>query len=87
MVITLKNSAKSNPFENSEQLKTTKENKMTHGFGLKSINKTVNKYNGIIKQSYDNELKMFKTVVLIKITDFENIDDITSLPPDFRTDF
>ena len=66
-VITLINSCRTNPFSKQDgTLITTKPDKIRHGFGLKSIRKTVNKYQGDMMQYYDNETATFHTVITLK---------------------
>lgn len=49
------------------KLLTTKENKSTHGFGIKSIERIVNEYDGNINFSFDNETMKFTLTVVFKI--------------------
>lgn len=74
-VITVVNSCKENPFLKngspdkimSEQiLPTRKKQKSSHGFGLKSIRKTVNYYNGDIQMYYDENNNSFHTIITLK---------------------
>lgn len=65
-VIIVSNSCDKNPqFSNSELPITTKSNKRLHGFGLKSVKKTVKKYDGDLAFEYDAMLN--KTVVTVMI--------------------
>lgn len=44
-----------NPFDNSHNLKTTKDNSdYMHGFGIKNIQETASKYGGTLKNDYSN---------------------------------
>ncbi len=52
--IFMKNSIDNPVLKNNRSLKTTKENKMYHGFGTKNINKIINNYNGIINYFEEN---------------------------------
>lgn len=49
------NTVKENPFKNSHELQTTKADKKIHGFGIKSIQDTAEKYNGYLKNCYMDE--------------------------------
>ena len=52
-----------NPFDNSHNLKTTKDNSdYMHGFGIKNIQETASKYGGTLKNDYSNNC--FISVVL-----------------------
>lgn len=62
--ITVINSSDIEPTGKNGRLITTKENKTIHGFGTKSIRKTIRKYNGEMKWEYDKGLKQFKLVIL-----------------------
>lgn len=65
-VIIVSNSCDKNPqLSNSELPVTTKNNKQLHGFGLKSIRKTIKKYNGDIAFDYDNKKKIFIVTVML----------------------
>ncbi len=46
------NSVKENPFNSAGKLETSKEDKILHGIGLKSISETANKHNGYLKNEY-----------------------------------
>lgn len=68
IVITVINSSRENPFENPQGcLATNKPDKNKHGFGIKSIRKTVSKYQGDIKMYYNDENLTFHTIIGIKI--------------------
>lgn len=65
-VIIISNSCDKSPKLNGAELpKTTKKNKKLHGFGLKSVKKTLKKYSGDINFEYNNEKKLFITTVMI----------------------
>lgn len=67
LVITMINSCKNDPFNGqSDILHTHKSNKNIHGFGLKSIRKTINKYNGNMQMYYDNNSLTFHTIITLK---------------------
>ena len=67
IVITVINSSRKNPFdEQNGKLATTKLNKHKHGFGIKSIRKTVAKYHGDMQMYYNQESLTFHTVITLK---------------------
>lgn len=43
-----------------------KKNKRKHGFGIKSIERVINKYKGNIKMYFDDDKKAFHTIILLK---------------------
>lgn len=53
IVLTVLNSCLQKPKANGEKLITTKSNSSYHGYGIKSIEKTINKYNGICHWNFD----------------------------------
>ncbi len=65
--ITIINSCDTPPNSINGKLITTKRNQKVHGFGTKSINQTVSKYNGELQFEYDNANKLFKIIILIPI--------------------
>lgn len=62
--ITVINSSDIEPTGKNGDLITTKKNKSFHGFGTKSIRKTIKKYHGEMEWEYDKGLKQFKLVIL-----------------------
>jgi len=58
------NSSDIEPTGKNGDLITTKKNKSIHGFGTKSIRKTIKKYHGEMEWEYDKGLKQFKLVIL-----------------------
>lgn len=67
IIITIINSSKKKPFEEPDgKLATTKPNKRKHGFGIKSIRKTVAKYHGDMQMYYNQESLTFHTVITLK---------------------
>lgn len=65
-VIIVSNSCDTNPMSDGKTLPaTTKSNKHLHGFGLKSVKKTVKKYNGDIAFDYDENNSLFIVTVMI----------------------
>lgn len=65
--ITIINSCDTPPNSMNGKLITTKRNQKVHGFGTKSINQTISKYNGEMQYEYDNANKLFKMIILIPI--------------------
>lgn len=65
-VIVLKNSCDKSPQAQGEQLISTKENPRFHGYGLKSVAKTVKKYNGDQYWSFDQENRTFTMTVILQ---------------------
>lgn len=66
-VIIVSNSCDKNPLSDGRTLPiTTKINKQLHGFGLKSVNTTVKKYNGDIAFDYCSETKVFVVTLMIE---------------------
>jgi hypothetical protein len=61
--IILKNSCSTKPIEDKNNLITTKSNKNIHGYGMKSILKALNNYNGELEWAYNNN--EFKIIILI----------------------
>lgn len=67
VVITVINSCRTNPFLSKDrQLCTQKSDKRRHGFGLKSIRKTVQKYHGNMQMYYNNDTFTFHTIITLK---------------------
>ena len=67
VVITVINSCRTNPFlSKGRQLCTQKSDKSRHGFGLKSIRKTVQKYHGNMQMYYNNDTFTFHTIITLK---------------------
>lgn len=67
VVITVINSCRTNPFlSKGKQLCTEKSDKGRHGFGLKSIRKTVKKYHGNMQMYYNDDTFTFHTIITLK---------------------
>lgn len=64
-VIVVKNSCDKKPVSKGETLKTTKDMKHFHGFGIKSVRNILKKYHGDYSWEYDEENKTFITTVMI----------------------
>lgn len=64
VVFTVINSALNNPFDKDEHLISNKESHgISHGFGVRNIQETANKYNGQLKTQYENGV--FTSTVLL----------------------
>ena len=73
IIITMVNSCRKNPFsKNSRRLTTTKKNKIRHGYGMKSIQRVVDKYDGDSKFYFNEENYTFHTVLILKRIQPEN---------------
>lgn len=67
VVISLINFCRTNPFcGQSGNLITRKMDKRRHGFGLKSIRRTIHKYDGDIQMYYNNDTMTFHTIITLK---------------------
>lgn len=66
-LLTLTNSCRSDPFSKGDRkLVSRKKNKLRHGYGIKSITRIVEKYNGDIQMYYDEETNTFHTILTLK---------------------
>lgn len=61
--LTLSNSCNSPPSVSGQHLQTTKKDKKLHGIGLKSVIKTVDKYNGLYDWNYYEKYNTFETII------------------------
>lgn len=68
-VITMINSCRSDPFSADGTLRTHKRDGHWHGFGLKSIRKTITKYHGELQMYYDDKTKTFHTIIILRNMD------------------
>lgn len=67
VVITVVNSCRRNPFSSKNgNLVTNKSDKCVHGFGIKSIRKTVTKYHGDMRMYYNDDTLTFHTIITLK---------------------
>lgn len=64
-VIILSNSCDTQPKQTGGRLISTKSDTSLHGFGLKSVTKTISKYQGDFEWSYDAEKHVFTVTVMI----------------------
>lgn len=66
-IITVVNSCRVNPFDHANgRLTTTKSDSAKHGFGVKSIQKIVDKYHGNLEMYFDEETMTFHSVIMLK---------------------
>lgn len=79
-VITVVNSCQTNPFQKNGKLISTRKGSARHGFGLKSVERIVLRYNGNMELYYDEEERMFHAVITLK-SDSRQISD---LPPAYK---
>ena len=64
-VIILSNSCDTQPKQSGGRLLSTKKDVSLHGFGLKSVVKTISKYQGDFEWFYDFEKHAFTVTVMI----------------------
>ena len=69
LAIDITNSCDTPPITRKNRLITTKENKDLHGYGFKSICRTVKKYNGDIEWEYDNANRSFTVSIIFAVED------------------
>lgn len=67
VVIRMENSCDKRPIEENGFYKTTKPLEKGHGIGLKSIVKTLKKYDGDLRMEYSGEEKIFASTIMIPI--------------------
>lgn len=65
-VITLVNSCRLNPFNKHGELTSTKVKSSRHGFGMKSIQRIVNRYQGEMQNYYKEEDHTFHTIIILR---------------------
>lgn len=69
-IVTMINTCRQDPFDTiTSRLLTKKVDKHRHGYGLKSIQRIVNKYHGNMKMYYEKDSTTFHTIITLK--DFE----------------
>ena len=64
-VIDLTNSCAAPPVQRGGRLLTTKADKLSHGFGMKSVEKTIRKYQGDFNWDYHAGEKRFTATVML----------------------
>ncbi len=66
-IISMSNSCNQNPFpEKTGLLVSHKKDNIYHGYGIKSIQKIIKKYNGKLQIYYNEENKTFHSIILLK---------------------
>lgn len=66
VVISLINSCEENPFNSAGRLITGKQDKKSHGYGMKSIRRIISKYDGEMNNYFEEESKTFHTIIMLK---------------------
>lgn len=64
-VLEISNKCSTAPIFSNKELLTTKKNKRQHGLGIKSIKRTLKKYNGDLEWKYDDSDKVFTAILMI----------------------
>lgn len=64
-VIVVSNSCDIPPKQSGNRLLSTKSDSSLHGFGLKSVEKTIRKYQGDFEWEYDADKKLFTVTVMV----------------------
>lgn len=64
-IIVITNSCDTPPKHNGNRLITSKIDNHVHGFGLKSVKKTLRKYEGDFELEYDDKNKEFAVTVMV----------------------
>jgi sensor histidine kinase regulating citrate/malate metabolism len=64
--LTLNNSCSTAPNIKNGKLITTKKKSAPHGYGIKSIKRIADKYDGDVSFDYDNETQLFQIRIVIK---------------------
>ncbi len=64
-VIVISNSCDTPPKVSGNQLISTKEDQTVHGFGLKSVARTLKKYSGDFEWTYDLPSRTFTVTVML----------------------
>lgn len=66
-LVSVQNTCMSNPFSATDhKLHTSKPDKMRHGYGIHSIERMVQKYNGEIQMYFNDESHTFHTVLMLR---------------------
>ncbi len=66
-IITLVNSCRKNPFTGSENIPvSTKDHPQKHGFGLKSVQRIADRYDGEMKLYFDLSTLTFHTILMLR---------------------
>lgn len=65
LLLTVKNTISKPVLNNNPELKSTKEDKINHGFGIKNVKKIVEKYNGFVTYDEKDDKFICKTMLLV----------------------
>lgn len=65
LLITVKNTIGESVLKNNSELKSTKEDKLNHGLGIKNVKKIVEKYNGFVTFDEKNDKFSCKVMLLV----------------------
>lgn len=65
-IISMINSCRINPFDKNGQLRSRKADTLRHGFGMKSVERMVTKYNGEMTMYYKDEDYTFHTIIMLR---------------------
>lgn len=65
-IISMINSCRINPFDKNGQLHSRKADPLRHGFGMKSVERMVAKYNGEMTMYYKDEDYTFHTIIMLR---------------------
>lgn len=66
-ILIIENSTANAPVSQNDKLVSTKSGTSFHGYGTKSIEKTVEKYNGVCQWDYDSKLNEFRFNIFFNI--------------------
>ena len=67
VLVSMINMCRENPYSNSNKdLRTSKPDKLHHGFGLKSISRIVDTHQGDIQMRYDESSSVFHTIITFR---------------------
>ena len=64
--IEIGNSTDNNVMKNNPKMKTTKDNKLLHGYGIENIRDIINKYHGEIEYKNQTDTYIVCKVILLK---------------------
>lgn len=67
LVINISNSSNKEPLQINGHIVSSKTNTAMHGIGLKSIKRIVKKYDGIMTMDYNDQEKIFTTIITFQI--------------------
>ena len=65
-LISIANSCKSSPLGHDGKLHSRKQDTGFHGYGLKSVKRIADKYNGLLNYVYSEEKQEFRVVVMLE---------------------